>query len=104
MASMANLIYTFPSDTDKPLTEAKKEHNRAVKRNADVSDEFNDLQLKLCCLLDDKIFLAESLRALPSQRSGWDNQAFRSRRTPRRQVAWGTEGDSGDTTKAIVCA
>jgi hypothetical protein len=56
--------------TDKPLTEAKKEHNRAVKRNAEVGDEYNDLQLKLCCLLDDKIFLAESLNFVASKVTG----------------------------------
>ncbi|KAL2793210.1 hypothetical protein BJX66DRAFT_326257 [Aspergillus keveii] len=60
-----NRVY-FLDLTDKPLTEAKKEHNRAVKRNAEVGDEYNDLQLKLCCLLDDKIFLAESLNFLKS--------------------------------------
>jgi hypothetical protein len=59
--------------TDKPLTEAKKEHNRAVKRNAEVGDEYNDLQLKLCCLLDDKIFLAESLNFVASKVIG-DNK------------------------------
>jgi hypothetical protein len=75
--------------TDKPLTEAKKEHNRAVKRSAEVGDEYNDLQLKLCCLLDDKIFLAESLNFVASKVTGMKVQSAK------------TEPKSTDTAEGI---
>lgn len=48
---------------DKPLTEERKEHNREVERSVRLSSR----QLKLCCLLDDKIFVAESLNFVTSK-------------------------------------
>ena len=64
----------FPGET---LTKAGKEHNRVVERNAKLGDEYNKLQLRLCCLLDDKIFVAESLNYVASKVTGMKTQNSR---------------------------
>lgn len=54
----------------EPLTEERKKRNRENERNAQLQDGYNKLQRKLVNILDDKIFLAESLRFMASQISG----------------------------------
>ena len=55
---------------DEPLPEAKEEHNQVIKSNAKLGDKYNDFQMKICCLLDDKIFLAQSLNFVASKLTG----------------------------------
>ncbi|PYI19099.1 hypothetical protein BO99DRAFT_146368 [Aspergillus violaceofuscus CBS 115571] len=55
---------------DKPLTKEQKEHNRKSGHPAELRDEINRIQLKLCCLLDDKLFVAESLQYVASKMAG----------------------------------
>ncbi|GKZ61329.1 hypothetical protein AnigIFM49718_008039 [Aspergillus niger] len=55
---------------ENPLTEEQKEHNRISHQTAKLSVEFNRIQLKLCCLLDDKLFVAESLQYVASKMAG----------------------------------
>ncbi|KAL4904041.1 hypothetical protein BDW74DRAFT_185746 [Aspergillus multicolor] len=55
---------------DEPFPEAKKEHDQVVERNAKVTDKYNALQLELCCLHDDNVFVAESLNFVASKLTG----------------------------------
>jgi hypothetical protein len=64
---------------DEPLTEERKEQNRTWKRNANLGKELNSIQLKLCHLLDDKIFVAESLNYVASRTTGIRVQSARSK-------------------------
>lgn len=67
---------------DEPLPETKEEHNQVAKRNAKLGDEYNDFQMKLCCLLDDKIFLAQSLNFVASKLTGMKVQNTRTELEP----------------------
>ncbi|RAK71465.1 uncharacterized protein BO72DRAFT_490501 [Aspergillus fijiensis CBS 313.89] len=68
--------YYFAS-TGKPLTEEKEEYNRTSRHTRELTAEFNRNQLKLCCLLDDKLFVAESLQYVTSKMAGTKIQTAR---------------------------
>ena len=55
---------------DKPLTEEQKRQNQDKKRNAQLQEEYNDQRQRLVNILDDKIFLADSLALIASQLLG----------------------------------
>lgn len=55
------------SDKRKPLTEGQKRQNRENERNTQLQEEYNDLRQSLINVLDDKIFLADSLGLIASQ-------------------------------------
>lgn len=52
---------------DEPLREEQKRQNRENERNAQLQEEYNDLRQILVNVLDDKIFLADSLGLIASQ-------------------------------------
>ncbi|KAL6237466.1 hypothetical protein BDW75DRAFT_228657 [Aspergillus navahoensis] len=62
---------------DEPLTEEQKEHNRISRRTAKLSVEFNKIRMKPCCLLDDKVFVAESVQYVASNVAGIKAQTTR---------------------------
>lgn len=54
-------------------------HNQVAKHNAKLGDEYNNFQLKLCCLLGDKTFLTESLNFVASKLTGMKSAEHKNR-------------------------
>lgn len=79
---------------DEPLTEEQKEHNREVERSVNLSS----LQLKLCCLLDDKFFVAESLNFVTSKVFGMKVQNTRPK---FESINTGEESPSTEEIKIV---
>ncbi|OJJ53533.1 hypothetical protein ASPSYDRAFT_94733 [Aspergillus sydowii CBS 593.65] len=67
---------------DEPLTKAQEEENRVGRHDVILGEEYNGLQLELCCLLDDKIFVAESLNFVASEVTGVQGQNARTEMKP----------------------
>jgi hypothetical protein len=55
---------------DKPLTEKQERQNQDKKHNVQLQEEYNDQLQKLINILNDKIFIADSLALIASQLSG----------------------------------
>ncbi|KAI1987115.1 hypothetical protein LOZ53_004445 [Ophidiomyces ophidiicola] len=71
---------------DEPLTEELKEQNRKPEPNFSQIQEYNRHQREICCILDDKIFVAESLNYVVSKVTGTKIQILSPELEPTEKI------------------